>query len=115
MANLQAKNVFIDTESFEAMNLNFEHTMFKELVRFAQVEFVKVFLTTVTVSEITGHIAERIHDALCSSYPHTGIEAHKQHTPFLRNVILEAHYPIRCVNDSAVIEGADQTSSACVS
>ena len=63
MANLQAKNVFIDTEFFEAMNLNFEHTMFKEFVRFAQVEFVKVFLTTVTVSEKTGHIAERIHEA----------------------------------------------------
>jgi len=64
MANLETQNVFIDTESFDASNLNFEATVFKELVRLAQGGQVRVFLTAVTEPEIRAHIAQRIHQAL---------------------------------------------------
>jgi hypothetical protein len=63
MANLETTNVFIDTEVFDASNLNFESIVFKELVRLAQAEHVKVFLTTVTESEVLAHIPQRIHEA----------------------------------------------------
>lgn len=61
--NLETKNVFIDTEAFEASNFNFQSTVFKELVRLAQAGHVSVFLTTVTESEILAHIEQRVHEA----------------------------------------------------
>ena len=63
MANLETKNVFIDTEAFEASNFNFQSTVFKELVRLSQAGHVSVFLTTITESEILAHIQQRVHDA----------------------------------------------------
>ncbi len=64
MANLETTNVFIDTESFLASNLNFESTAFKETVRLAKAKRARVFLTTVTKSEVQAHIQQRIHAAL---------------------------------------------------
>ena len=61
--NLETKNVFIDTEAFEASNFNFQSTVFKELVRLSQAALVSVVLTTVTESEILAHIEQRVHDA----------------------------------------------------
>jgi hypothetical protein len=52
MAKLKTKNVFIDTGVFDAANLNFESTAFKELVRLVEAEFVRVFLTTVTPASV---------------------------------------------------------------
>ncbi len=62
MAKLKTKNVFIDTEVFDAANLNFESTAFKELVRLAQADFVKVLLTAVTEAEVQALI-KREHTA----------------------------------------------------
>lgn len=80
MAKLKTKNVFIDTESFDAANLNFESTALKELVRLAQADFVKVFLTTVTQAEIEAHIAETIHEAAL------GLKRLRKEARILRNV-----------------------------
>lgn len=63
MANLETKNVFIDTEAFEASNFNLHSTVFKELIRLVQAGHAAVFLTTVTESEVLTHIAQGIHDA----------------------------------------------------
>jgi len=63
MANLKARNVFIDTEVFEASNFNFHSTHLSELVRLAQSNFVKVFLTTITLGEVHAHIVEKINEA----------------------------------------------------
>lgn len=63
MANLKTRNVFLDTEVFEAYNFNFDATGITELVRLAQANFVRVFLTTVTIGEVYAHIAEKINDA----------------------------------------------------
>lgn len=63
MANLETTNVFIDTEAFDASNLNFQSTVFKELVRLVQAGHVKVFLTTVTESEILAHITQGVHES----------------------------------------------------
>jgi hypothetical protein len=62
MANLKTRNVFIDTESFDAANLNFDSTPLIELIRLAQADFIRVFLTTITVGEVRAHISERIHE-----------------------------------------------------
>jgi len=63
MPHLKTTNVFIDTQVFDAQNLNCESTVFKELVRLAQDGRVKLFLTTVTESEILAHIPQQIHEA----------------------------------------------------
>ena len=42
---LKTKNVFIDTEAFDAASLNFESTPFIELVRLVEADFVKVFIS----------------------------------------------------------------------
>jgi len=63
MPHLKTTNVFIDTQVFDAQNLNFESTVFKELSRLARDGRVKVFLTTVTESEILAHIPQQIHEA----------------------------------------------------
>jgi hypothetical protein len=63
MANLKSRNVFIDTEVFEASNLNFHSTHLSELVRLAQKDFIKILLTTITVGEIHAHIVEKINEA----------------------------------------------------
>jgi hypothetical protein len=63
MANLKTKNVFVDTEVFEASNFNFSSKGLSELVRLAQANFVSVFLTSITVGEIQAHIVEKINEA----------------------------------------------------
>src|SRR5216684_1155888 len=80
MAKLKTKNVFIDTEAFDAANLNFESTAFKELVRLAQADFVKVLLTAVTETEVQAHITEKIHEAA------QGIKRFRKEQRMLRNV-----------------------------
>lgn len=63
MANLQTKNVFIDTEVFEAHNFNFSSKSLTELVRLAKAGLVSVFLTSITLGEVHAHIAEQINEA----------------------------------------------------
>jgi hypothetical protein len=63
MAHLKTKNVFLDTEVIEAANFNFQAAALKELVRLAQANFVKVFLTTITVGEVHAHIERKINEA----------------------------------------------------
>lgn len=63
MENLKTRNVFLDTEVFEAFNFNFDSKGLSELVRLAQADFVKVFLTTITVGEVHAHIVEKINEA----------------------------------------------------
>lgn len=63
MANLKSRNVFLDTEVFEASNFNFSSKSLSELLRLAQVNFVSVFLTSITVGEVHAHIAEKIDEA----------------------------------------------------
>src|SRR5271157_3779940 len=63
MANLKTKNVFVDTEVFEAFNFNFSSKGLRELVRLAQADFVSVFLTSITVGEVQTHIVEKIIEA----------------------------------------------------
>jgi hypothetical protein len=63
MANLKTKNVFIDTQVFDAAKLNFGSTAIRELVKLADAKFIRVFLTSITAAEIRAHITERIHEA----------------------------------------------------
>lgn len=63
MANLKTRNVFLDTEVFEAFNFDFQSTAFQELSRLARVDFVSIFLTTITIGEIRTHMAEKVRQA----------------------------------------------------
>ena len=54
---------FLDTEVIEAANFNFRAAALSELVRLARENFVKVFLTTITVGEVHAHIASKINEA----------------------------------------------------
>jgi len=64
MANLKTKNVFVDTEVFEANNFDFSSKSLSELVRLAKAGFIRVFLTSITVGEVNIHIADKIREAL---------------------------------------------------
>jgi len=81
MGHLDTINVFIDTEFFDASNLNFESTVFKELVRLARSGRVKVFLTTVTKSEVLAHIPRDIHEAFLA------LERFRSKGRMLKNVL----------------------------
>jgi hypothetical protein len=63
MTNLKSRNVFIDTEVFEGSNFDFHSRHLSEIVRLAQKDLIRVFLTTITVGEIRAHIAEKINAA----------------------------------------------------
>jgi hypothetical protein len=63
MANLKTKNVFLDTEVFEASNFNFSSRSLGELLRLAQADRVNVFLTNITLGEVQAHIVEKIDKA----------------------------------------------------
>jgi PIN domain len=80
MAKLKTKNVFIDTEVFDAANLNFQSTTFKELVKLVQAGYAKVFITEVTKSEVETHIAEKSHEAALH------LKRLRKEQRFLRNV-----------------------------
>jgi hypothetical protein len=80
MAKLKTKNVFIDTEVFDAANLNFESATFKELVRLVQGGFVKVFMTSITKAEVKAHIREQIRNA------GFGLKRFRKDKRILRNV-----------------------------
>ena len=61
--HLRTRNVFIDTQAFIAANFDYSSRAFKQLTALAEARSVKLFLTSITVREVEGHITSEVEAA----------------------------------------------------
>lgn len=63
---LESRTVFIDTQSFVKMGLNFNHPALQSLLKLCNQKKLYHITTTVVKKEVVSKINESIHEALCS-------------------------------------------------